>query len=211
MPPYLIQTPAWLPLLFPKSLIWKMPEEKEPAVYLSFDDGPHPHITAFVLDELKKHEAKASFFCIGKNVAAFPEVHDRILNEGHCIGNHTHNHRNGWKTPDKEYIENIYRAAGHIRSRIFRPPYGRIRNSQVRLLSNEPQPWKIYMWSVLSGDFDPAVSPEKCTQNVLRHIFPGAIVVFHDSEKAFPRLEKALPEVLKFCKEKNWQLKALPS
>jgi peptidoglycan/xylan/chitin deacetylase (PgdA/CDA1 family) len=191
-------------------MVWKMPEEEQPTVYLTFDDGPHETATPFVLDCLKTHDAKASFFCIGKNVLEQPALFQRIVDEGHTIGNHTHNHFNGWKTSNEQYFKNILKAAQVIPSNIFRPPYGRIKLSQARKLMNRTQPFRIYMWDVLSGDFDVAVSPEECLKNVLENIEPGSIVVFHDSEKAFPRMSYALPEVLQFCKQKGWQLKALP-
>jgi len=206
---YWVKTPKWLPQLFPKELIWKMPPEEEPAVYLSFDDGPHPVATPFVLDLLKQHKAKATFFCIGKNVVEHADLYQRILEEGHTVGNHSHNHMNGWKTDNHSYLSNIFKAGKHIQSRNFRPPYGRIKMSQAKRLSAGRRPWHIYMWDVLSGDFDTQISPEQCLQFVLENLEPGSIVVFHDSEKAFPRMSYALPRVLQYCEEKNWKLKAL--
>ncbi len=187
-----------------------MPEEAKPSVYLTFDDGPHPEITPFVLHQLEQYDAKASFFCIGKNVDAHPDIYRTILEQGHTAGNHTFNHLNGWKTDTTTYIQNILEAAKHIESRIFRPPYGRIRPAQASMLANARPPWKIYMWDVLSGDFDTRISPEQCLQNVVMHTRPGSIVVFHDSEKARERMVYALPRFLAFCKEKKWQLSALP-
>ncbi len=187
-----------------------MPIEEQPAVYLTFDDGPHPEATTFVLDQLKQHNARATFFCIGKNVQAHPHLYRRILEEGHATGNHTQNHLNGWKCDNYSYLNNIFLASKHIEKRIFRPPYGRIKMSQAKRLSKGRQPWKIYMWDVLSGDFDVQLSPEACLAHVIDHIEPGSIVVFHDSQKALPRLMYALPAVLEFCKQNNWALKALP-
>jgi len=207
---YWVKTPDWLPRLFPKEFIWKMPLSQEPTVYLTFDDGPHPEATCFALDQLKQYDAKATFFCIGKNVAAHPAIYQRMLDEGHVAGNHTNHHVNGWKTDNHTYISDIFQAGKHINSYNFRPPYGRVRMSQVRRLSKGRKPWKIYMWTILSGDFDIKLSPEECSANVIEHLEPGAIVVFHDSTKAWPRMRYALPLVLQFCKEKNWQVKALP-
>lgn len=207
---YWVKTPKWLPRFFPKSLIWRMPIEAEPIVYITFDDGPHPEATVFALDELKKYDAKASFFCIGKNVVAEPLLYKRIITEGHTVGNHTHNHLNGWHNSNHKYYTNILKASKHIDGYNFRPPYGRIKISQARKLSTGKHKWKVYMWDVLSGDFDIELTPERCLQNVLNNIEPGSIVVFHDSEKAFPRMKYALPQVLQYCKEKNWQLKAIP-
>lgn len=202
---YLVKTPWWLKKLYGRC-VWSLPSNGgEKVLYLSFDDGPHPTITPFVLDELNKYQAKASFFCIGKNVAEHPTVYQRILTEGHRVGNHTHNHVNGWKVGDDAYITNVETAAGHIASNLFRPPYGRIRFRQIKRL---PQ-YRIIMWSVLSGDFDVAITPAKCLQNVVKHAQSGDIVVFHDSEKAFDRLQVALPKVLQHFSEKGFVFKAI--
>ncbi len=187
-----------------------MPPGEVPAVYLTFDDGPHPKATPFVLEQLAQHGAKGTFFCIGRNVHSWPQIYQRILDEGHTVANHTEEHLNGWKHENRVYLSNIVKAAKVIDSRLFRPPYGRIKISQAKRLSRARQPWKIYMWDVLSGDFDQSLSPEQCLRHVIDHIRPGSIVVFHDSAKAFERLKVALPGVLEFCKEKNWQVKALP-
>lgn len=187
-----------------------MPVSQEPAVYLTFDDGPHPIATPFALDQLKQYGAKATFFCIGKNVAFQPDLYARILSEGHTTGNHTADHMNGWKHSNRAYLSNIFTAGRHIQSKNFRPPYGRIKMSQARQLSRAKHPWRIFMWDILSGDFDQSLSPQQCLQNVIQYLEPGSIVVFHDSAKAFDRMRFALPEVLKFCQEKKWAAKALP-
>ena len=210
MTSYWIKTPPWLPRLFPRELIWKMPAGSEPCVYLTFDDGPHPTATAYALDQLKLFGATATFFCIGRNVEANNELYQRILSEGHTAGNHTQDHLNGWKTENRTYLNNIVKAGKHIHSRLYRPPYGRIKISQALRLTKDRQPWKIYMWDVLSGDFDTDITPEECLENVLKHIEPGSIIVLHDSEKAFPRMSYVLPKLLSFCKRQGWALKALP-
>jgi peptidoglycan/xylan/chitin deacetylase (PgdA/CDA1 family) len=181
-----------------------------PAVYLTFDDGPHPTATTFVLKQLAQHNARATFFCIGKCVAEYPEIYEQVVAEGHAVGNHTYNHLNGWKTPAEDYISNIANAAKLIESRAFRPPYGRISRAQSSLLHKGAHPWKVYMWSVLSADFDGRITPEKCLDNVLSNIQPGSIVVFHDSAKAWDRLRYALPFVIDYCNEKGWEMKGLP-
>ena len=209
---YFVKTPWLLKKLYPRC-VWDIPG-KENAVYLTFDDGPHPAVTSFVLDLLQQYEAKATFFCIGKNVIAHHEIFRNIIDEGHRIGNHTFDHLNGWKVRDEQYIKNILEAGKYIDSNLFRPPYGRITHFQVKLLSgirNTPasRNFSIIMWDVLSGDFDNSLSGEDCAFNVIKHIKPGSIVVFHDSEKAFPRLKVALPKILEFCKQKNFQFKAI--
>jgi peptidoglycan/xylan/chitin deacetylase (PgdA/CDA1 family) len=202
---YFIKTPGILKTLY-SSCIWNYPPSK-PVVYLTFDDGPHPTATPFVLDTLAQHEAKATFFCIGKNVVEHPEIYQRILMEGHAVGNHTHNHLNGWKTANKTYVENVEMAAKYIRSTLFRPPYGRISPFQIRALKKQ---YQIIMWDVLSGDFDTQLSPEACLEQVVFKLQPGSIVVFHDSAKAWDRMSHALPRVLEYCKRQGWRLEALP-
>jgi peptidoglycan-N-acetylglucosamine deacetylase len=210
MTPYWVKTPTWLTRFFPRELIWKMPAEKESAIYLTFDDGPHPEASAFVLEQLKAHDARATFFCIGKNVAKHPDLYHRIISEGHTTGNHTQDHLNGWRTDNWKYLHNIMQAGKLIDSRSYRPPYGRIKISQVKSLSKGRKPWKIYMWDILSGDFDQEITKEQCLENVLPNLEPGSIVVFHDSLKAFPHLQYVLPRVLQFGKEKSWTFKSLP-
>jgi peptidoglycan-N-acetylglucosamine deacetylase len=199
---YKAKTPKWLQKLFP-GRIWDMPTLKN-AIYLTFDDGPHPIITPFVLDELQKYNAKATFFCIGKNVVDNPVVFRRILDEGHALGNHTYDHLDGWKTGNAAYLHNILKAKKYINSDLFRPPYGRITANQQKDLKRQPEGIKVIMWSVLSGDFDKNISPGQCCKNVLKNAVSGSIVVFHDSEKAEERLRYALPEVLKYFSEKGY-------
>lgn len=190
---YLTKTPWWLRALYP-SLVWRMPAG-EKKIYLSFDDGPHPVATPFVLDQLAEYGAKASFFCIGKNVAAEPAIYQRIIAEGHTVGNHTHQHLNGWKTSDADYLSDTMHAAGYIQSDLFRPPYGRIKRSQIKRLHGKGM--KIIMWDVLSADFDTGLTSQASLSYVLYHTRPGSIVLFHDSEKAWDRMSVALPVVLK--------------
>lgn len=206
---YFIKTP-WLVKKIWSSYVWDI-NTKEKILYLSFDDGPHPVATPFVLDELKKYNAKATFFCIGKNVAEYPDIYKRILDEGHVVGNHTYNHLNGWKTKSDIYLKDVAEAARYIDSGLFRPPYGRIRLFQAKNISKaiKNPDSKIIMWSVLSTDFDYLVTKEQCLQNVILNAGKGSIVVFHDSEKAFSRLEFTLPGVLQFFSEKGYYFKAV--
>jgi hypothetical protein len=172
-----------------------MPREGK-KIYLTFDDGPHPQITSYVLDQLKAYNARATFFCIGKNVEAHPALYARILQEGHSVGNHTYSHMNGWKAGNREYAEDIARARNLIKGPLFRPPYGRIKRSQLKLLRQEG--YTPVMWNILSGDFDKRLGPEDCMRYVIGSAGTGAVIVFHDSEKAWPRLEGALPGILKY-------------
>jgi peptidoglycan-N-acetylglucosamine deacetylase len=207
---YAVKAPWWLQLIAPRNLIWKMPATSKPTVYLSFDDGPHPVATPFVLNQLEAYDAKATFFCIGKCVDEHPQLFQAVQQAGHSVGNHTHNHLNGWKTSADEYVSDISKAGRLIPGTGFRPPYGRITRTQAARLYNEGSPWKIYMWTVLSGDFDTKLSPERCLANVLDNLKPGAIVVFHDSAKAWERMRYALPFVLDYCKAQGWDMKGLP-
>jgi peptidoglycan-N-acetylglucosamine deacetylase len=204
---YFVKTPIWLQRLFP-TMLWKM-NELAKKIYLTFDDGPHPEHTIFVLDELKKYNAKATFFCIGNNVKLYPAVFKRIIDEGHSIGNHTYSHLNGKKTKDKVYINDIAEAAKYIDSNLFRPPYGRIKKFQTKLLQTMAKPYKIVMWTVLSGDFDNGITKERCLENVLFKTEAGGIVVFHDSEKAATKMRYTLPAVLQSFTEKGYSFEKI--
>ena len=201
---YLIKTAWWLRALYP-SFIWKI-DTDEKVLYLTFDDGPHETATPFVLDELQKYHAKASFFCIGNNVVQHRNIYERILAEGHAVGNHTYHHLNGWKTKDELYIKDIEAAAKEIDSNLFRPPYGRITRFQASIIKRQAS---IIMWDVLSGDFDTDIQPQKCLANVLYHSKKGSIIVFHDSSKAWDRMSYALPRVLEHFSGEGYQFKAL--
>jgi peptidoglycan/xylan/chitin deacetylase (PgdA/CDA1 family) len=163
----------------------------------------------FVLEELKKYQAKATFFCIGKNVEAYPDVYKSLLAEGHAVGNHTHNHLDAWKTPNDLYLQNIAAAANYIDSRMFRPPYGKINSFLVKQLAGQSKPLHTVMWSVLSYDFDQSISSERCLQHVLLNSKPGSIIVFHDSEKASVHLRYTLPAVLAYFTERGFSFEAI--
>ena len=204
---YLVKTPKWVSKLF-YGRVWEMPQTQK-AIYLTFDDGPHPLVTPFVLDELDKYGAKATFFCIGKNVIEHPGIFKKILDHGHAVGNHTHNHLNGWETNNEHYLENILEARKYIDSHLFRPPYGRITPKQRKLLMQQHDSFKIIMWSVLSGDFDERITPEKCFKNVFDNTEVGSVIVFHDSEKAYERLRYTLPAVLKYFTEQGFKFEKI--
>jgi len=191
---FFITTPGWLRKFFP-GCIWDI-KTNEKTIYLSFDDGPHPVITAFVLSELKKYNAKATFFCIGDNVKKFPEMYKQVIDQGHSIGNHTMHHINGWKNTDDNYLSDIAEAGKFIHSGLFRPPYGRIKKSQIHKLQTANPQLLTIMWSVLAGDWVSTLSPQKCFDQIKNNIYPGCIIVFHDSEKANERMSFVLPKVL---------------
>lgn len=205
---YFTKTPFWLKMLYPTCLWDYKLEANQKKIFLSFDDGPHDAATPFVLDELKKYDARATFFCIGKNVQAEPTLYKRILMEGHRVGNHTHNHLNGWKTDNKTYLENIEKARGLIDSNLFRPPYGRATAFQIRNLINKLH-YKVVMWDVLAGDFDATVNGKQAAERVIQKSKPGSIIVFHDSAKALQVLQIALPNVLAYFSSEGFSFELI--
>ena len=193
--------PSIMTRLFP-SRVWRIPATQK-LLYLSFDDGPHPTITPKVLDMLTAHGAKASFFCIGDRVKRFPDIYQRIIDEGHAVGNHSFHHLNGWKTNDDDYGNDVENAAKVIDSSLFRPPYGRMKGSQARAISAKGL--KTIMWTVLSGDYDKKIGPAECAKRVLNNIEPGFIFLFHDSEKAEKNMLIALEKLLEVSKLKGFR------
>ena len=171
-------------------------------IYLTFDDGPHPVITPWVLDLLKQYNWKATFFCVGNNVQKYPETYQQIINEGHAVGNHTFNHLKGTATPSENYIQNIAECANLVKSNLFRPPYGRITREQSAVIKDQ---YQIIMWSLLSGDFDKNLDPEKALQKLNKLSKAGLIVVFHDSEKAEKNLRIILPRYLDYLCQNNFK------
>jgi peptidoglycan/xylan/chitin deacetylase (PgdA/CDA1 family) len=197
---YTITPPTWLKLLYGRGFLWAV-NSIDKDIYLTFDDGPQPGITNWVLDFLKQYNAKATFFCIGHNVVQYPELYQRIIAEGHAIGNHTYNHINGLKSGRGEYIENIQKAAEVIDSKLFRPPYGKLTWSQAIWVKKKFQP---VMWSALAADWDQTVTPDECLNNVTENTKPGAIIVFHDSVKAETNLRYSLPRYLEFLRQNGY-------
>ena len=187
--------------------VWDIPNH-ESKVFLTFDDGPTPEITEWVLEQLKKYDAKVTFFCIGNNINKHPEIFDKVIADGHAIGNHTFNHLKGWNTDTEEYLKNVLLCQSKITNRkskitnLFRPPYGKIKPSQSKKL--RALGYKIIMWDVISFDFDVETSKEKCLENVLKNIQAGSIIVFHDSIKAERNLKYTLPKLLEYIKEKGF-------
>ena len=201
---YLVKSPFFLKKYY-ANFVWKIPTT-EKIIYLTFDDGPTPEITEWTLASLKKFNAKATFFCIGNNVAKYPIIFNKIMEEGHAVGNHTHHHLNGWHTNNEDYLRNIKKCEEVVKSKLFRPPYGRIKKSQYELIRND---YQVIMWDVLSGDFDPKTSTEKCLSNVINNATEGAIIVFHDSLKAAKNLKYTLPKVLSHFTEQGYRFEKL--
>jgi peptidoglycan/xylan/chitin deacetylase (PgdA/CDA1 family) len=185
--------------------MWRVATE-EKVLYLTFDDGPIPEITPWVLEVLKRYDAKATFFCVGDNVRRYPSVFKQILQEGHAVGNHTYNHISGWDSENIPYFHNVRHCANLVKSDLFRPPYGRLTPKQVQFLTRH---YKIIMWDVLSGDFDAAVTNEECLNNVISAARKGSIIVFHDSLKASERMMYALPRVLEHFKQRGYRFESL--
>jgi peptidoglycan/xylan/chitin deacetylase (PgdA/CDA1 family) len=185
--------------------VWDIPNN-ENKVYLTFDDGPTPEVTEWTLNQLKKYDVKATFFCIGKNIEKYPTIFTKVINDGHAIGNHTFNHLKGWECSTENYINDVKLCQFAIHNsqfhNLFRPPYGKIKKSQATAIRKLG--YKIIMWDVLSADYNQSVLPEQCLENVLKNVTTGSIIVFHDSVKAFANLEYALPKTLEFLKKKGF-------
>ena len=211
MKQYFVKTPTILQQLF-RSFVWRFSTNRK-EIYLTFDDGPTPKITNWVVSELEKYNAKATFFCVGKNIILYPETYNNIIANNHAIGNHTYHHHNGFKTNVKSYIESIMSTQQLLdnsikeNSMLFRPPYGKIKRKQAKKL--QKLGYKIIMWDVLSADFDSSISNERCLKNVLKNAKSGSVVVFHDSVKAYDKLHYTLPKVLDYFSKKGYVFKAI--
>ncbi|MBT8262171.1 MAG: polysaccharide deacetylase family protein [Bacteroidia bacterium] len=210
----LVKTPGFVQRLYPKRL-WAFPNEVN-SVFLTFDDGPIPEVTPWVLETLAAYDAKATFFCIGRNVEKHPEIFDKIISEGHAIGNHSYSHLKGWQTSTSEYINDFEIAEDIIQNqesfsedmvKLFRPPYGKLTSTQAASILKKD--YKIVMWDVLSYDYDQKISEEKCLDNVKGNLESGSIVVFHDSLKAEKSLRFALPILLDSIRNKGWMAKSI--
>jgi peptidoglycan/xylan/chitin deacetylase (PgdA/CDA1 family) len=197
----IIKPPLFIRRLFP-SFIWKINSEK--SIYLTFDDGPIPESTPWTLDTLKYYNAKASFFCVGDNVRKYPIIYQRILSEGHSVGNHTFNHLNGLKSPN--YIENVNKASLYIDSKLFRPPYGLMRKNQIKEISKK---YKIIMWDVLTADYKKYNNPKFVLKKILSKSKPGSVILLHNHIKAQKNLEYMLPLMLRFFRQKAWICEAI--
>jgi peptidoglycan-N-acetylglucosamine deacetylase len=191
--------------LYP-NFIWKLPVQA-PTIFLTFDDGPIPIITDFVLEQLEFYDAKATFFVIGENAVKYPQILTKIVSNGHSIGNHTMTHLKGWATDYKQFTNDFLLCQKNIpKNNLFRPPYGKLRKKQAEFISKTH---KIIMWDVISGDFLPDLDPEICLQKCIKYTESGTVIVFHDSQKAFPILKYVLPKYLKYFKEKGFNFEPI--
>ena len=198
-----IEQPAiYLRWLYPRAL-WRM-DRHERAVYLTFDDGPIPEATPFILDVLKEHGVKATFFMVGDNVRKYPDLYQRVLDEGHQVGNHTHNHISGLRRSLREYSYNVEKANAYIKSNLFRPPHGWMRIPQYALLRRK---YKVVMWDLVTRDYSKWMTAENVISNVKRYARNGSIITFHDSLKSIDKLRTALPESIKWLKEQGYEFK----
>ena len=202
---YWFKTPKFFKKIYRKC-VWNISFPNN-TVYITFDDGPIPEITPWVLGVLREHQVKATFFCVGENINKHPEIYKQVLLEGHSVGNHTYNHNNGWKTNDKVYELSVEKAQTEMdlyqsnQVKLFRPPYGKLKwNQYQKKIKNG---YKIIMWEVLSADFDTSLDPEMCLEKLKKNTAPGSIIVFHDNVKSFRILKKVLPEYLMFLKQKG--------
>ncbi|HRG00500.1 MAG: polysaccharide deacetylase family protein [Bacteroidia bacterium] len=201
----LLVRPPQLLRSFYKGSLWRM-NKTEPCIYLTFDDGPIPELTPWVLDTLKHYNVKATFFCVGDNITKNPEIFERIKSDGHQVGNHTFNHLKGWKVKHSEYIENVEKCEELTKSNLFRPPYGRIKKNQFNTLVKN---YRMVFWDVLSYDYDALVSSKKCLDNSIKYTRNGSIIVFHDNIKAQKNLKFALPHYIEHFLKLNYKFATL--
>ncbi len=193
-----INPPKFIRRIFP-DFIWSLPNSRG-EVYLTFDDGPRPEVTPWVLEQLDKFQAKATFFCLGKNVELFPDLFQEIRRRGHAVGNHSYSHVKGWGMKTGDYVRDIDIASDLIHSNLFRPPYARIGPNQARVLAER---YRHIMWTVISKDYSKRVNGIKCIKNVVPYLESGAIIAFHDSVKCAGNLFQALPVVLQAIEDKG--------
>lgn len=201
-----IEQPPWLYRIFFTQGIFRLnPEQK--VVYLTFDDGPIPEVTPWVMELLDHYSIKATFFCVGDNVRKHPEIYEEILRRGHRVGNHTFNHIQGWKSWTKSYLANVRKAAELIDSNLFRPPHGHVRLAQMWFLKRH---YKIVMWDVVTRDYNPALTGENLLKIVQKRTRNGSIIVFHDSIKSFPRLQSGLPLAIEWLLAQGYRFEKVP-
>lgn len=189
--------------LYP-DVVWSI-DDKE-GIYLTFDDGPTPGVTEWILHTLERYDAKATFFVLGKNVELYPDLYQMILDKGHKIGNHTYSHQKGYSMSTEDYIEDVDLAGDMLRTELFRPPYARITRTQLKQLA---QRYRIVMWNVLSRDYNPYVTPKKCLRDTIKGLRGGDIISLHDSAKSFKNTSYVLPALLRYAREMGLKCKIL--
>ena len=202
---YWVKTPSFFPILFPK-IVWRL-ASKHQKLYLTFDDGPTEEVTYKILSILKREKVPATFFCTGTRVKIHSDIYQKILNNGHSVGNHTMNHINGWKKNKSEYLKDVKEASQYINSNLFRPPYGKL---NILALPSLLKSYKVVVWDVLSGDFDSTLEVNQVIQNVIHNVKSGSILVFHDNKKYKDSTLKALPKVITTLKERGFSFEAIP-
>ncbi|MGN0032671.1 MAG: polysaccharide deacetylase family protein [Candidatus Limimorpha sp.] len=205
----LIKPCAFLRMFYP-SMLWRVPKREKMCLYLTFDDGPNPEITPQVIDILNEYNAKATFFCVGGNVRDYPDTFELLEKNGHAVGCHSFNHENGWKTDDDSYVKSFLDTFQLVGSELFRPPYGKVRYSQLRAIKAVCPNVVPVAWTVIAYDWDKSLSPDDVYHNVIDNADDGAIVAFHDSEKAYSNMISALPRVLKYYSGKGFSFCTLP-
>ncbi|MFM2156626.1 MAG: hypothetical protein RL516_1375 [Bacteroidota bacterium] len=201
----MVRPPFFLRWIYPNA-IWNLPSERK-VVYLTFDDGPTPVVTEKIVELLEEYDAKATFFCIGKNIEQHPELLKLVKSKGHHIGSHTYSHMNGWESNITDYLTDYQKGRELVGSNLFRPPYGRILLNPLQTIQKQD---KVIMWDILSKDYDASLTPEAVLNNVLKNIEPGAIIVFHDSEKAKKNVLAVLPQLLQNLKQQGYTMEAIP-
>ena len=199
---FIEQAPWFYRILFP-GVTWRIPSEKK-CVYLTFDDGPIPDVTPWVLDTLDKYGIKATFFMVGDNVRKYPSIYKMVVERGHRVGNHTFNHIQGIRFRTKNYKKNIEKADEFIHSKLFRPPHGHMRLRQVLKLRKR---YRIIMWDVVTRDYSPHMTPNGVFNVVKNYTRNGSIIVFHDSLKAKRNMQAALPRAIEWLIEQGYEFK----
>lgn len=201
---YLKKVPKLLQNLFPH-IIWRVNGTKK-QVFLTFDDGPTPNITPFILNLLNEYQAKATFFCIGEQVKKYPQQFQMIIDGGHAVGNHTFSHPKGWQTNTENYLQDVARCAEVFQSQLFRPPYGQLTPKQYKTLKKQ---YKIVIWEIMNGDFSAETSSDDCLKTVTKNISAGSVIVLHDKERIAEKIKDYLPKLMEFLSKEGYEFGVL--